>query len=214
MGVSGQLSDISLIDVFKIVRSRTGELHLSLDSANQLVDIGLHTNHLVSLSVSGHPVTDRQETIDTISNLIHSNNGSFRFTDTGRRPGTFLIPLYPIVLAAAQQQTVPDAELPHPDTRFRLADTTQPVPTGLQSIWSDLLPLLRLGTSASEASALLGRPLRDCQVMLYRCRAAGLTVLNPKPTEAFLPTDERSAGTLRSTLNRFITRLRQWRSHG
>lgn len=212
MGISGDIADISLVDVFRIVRSKSGVLTVKPSPDFMEYSIGLHKNHVVSLETGSRTVDSREDASEELRQLLKKNSGPFTFRESDETPRAFILPLYPIVQAVTQVQAIPEAELPHPDTRFQLVATHTEVPAALRASWNDLAPLLRIGTTAGEAANLLGLSVRDAQTLLYRYRAAELIVLSPARAEVAIGAadDRYRSPDTQSMLRRFIHRLRSW----
>lgn len=212
MAISGDLSDISVVDVFRVLRAKTGLLHIDSTPGAHDLTIGLHTNHAVSLLVGDRSVTTREDAAETVRELLTRATGRFRFDATDAAPRSFILPLYPIVQASTQAHVVPDAELPHPDTRFRLLADHPAVPPALAASWVSVAPLLRAGTSAAEAAQLLGLTVHECQTTLYRYRSADMITLSPADTAEGTPAAQErfTSPETHSVLRRFIHRLRGW----
>lgn len=213
MAIFGNLNDVSLVDVFRIVRSKSGVLTMDGIGSIGEITIGLNSNHAVHLAINHRRVESKEDAADYIRRLLGHTTGTFHFIDAPGDPAhrSFLLPLYPILQHAAQVDAIPESELPHPDTRFSVVPNLPEVPGTLSGTWSRLSPLLDSGTSATQAAHVLGTTLRDMQVTLHRCRSMGLIHLTPTTPEprtvdgAPLPVITRET---HSMLRRFMDRLR------
>ncbi len=213
MAIFGNFSDIALVDVFRVLRSKTGTLVLSGLPEVGEVTIDLHCNHAVAMTIGGHPVTLRDHAADRIRQLLGHTQGTFTFQAAEGTQRTFLLPLHPVLHQFAQlNASVPDSELPHPETRFTLVAAQPEVPAALHGTWEALAPLLRGATSASEAAPLLGWTVRETQATLYRYRSTGLIELASTAPVVPVPAGaaDGDAPATQSVLRRFIHRLRTW----
>lgn len=213
MAIFGNLSDIALVDVFRVLRSKTGTLLLADIPGVDDVTIDLHHNHAVAMTVGGQPIDRREQAAEQLRHLLERSEGTFAFKPLIQEQDsrTFLLPLHPILHQAAQVEAIPDSELPHPDTRFSVTADLPPVPSALSLPWSRLLPLLHSGTSATQAAHVLGAPVRDMQILLYRCRSTGLIALSSTAPGASGTHAVPAAAISREThsmLRRFMHRLR------
>ncbi|WP_188961512.1 hypothetical protein [Deinococcus aquiradiocola] len=209
---------MSLTDVLRIARSKTGTLYLYSALGGRSIELALHNNHLLSLYIDGFAVQDRDRATHTVLQLLSDAHGKFSFEDLARDrlARHYLLPLFPLLQQAAVQHVVPDVNLPHPQTMFRLRPGSPEVPAGLATMWQQASPHLKHVTNAELLSQILSVPQHDAQVMMYQLRSAALIELahqhtpgNPsKPAQRQSPPATVVTSEARTMLQRLLGRLR------
>lgn len=211
MAIFGDLADFSIHEVLGVIRSKTGVLYMGTAFGGRSLEIGVHSNHMLYMFVDGFPVQEKERAAHILGVVTREAYGPFEFRnkvleDLSR---SFLVPMYPIVQRAAEAQDVSDAQLPHPQTRFKMVEHAGPLPTALQATWPLVGVHLSRGVSSDELAEAVQMDQREARLMIYRYRSAGLLELYAGQLPASAAGAE--AGEVRETFSvvrRLLLRLR------
>ena len=176
MALFGDLAHHAFTDLAKVLRPQTGSLYLHEAYQGRTLELTLMRGQLLALYVDGFPVPTPAQAGDILRAVSARPQGEFEFQArvlTSAEPTLYVVPLLE-TLQTFTATAVPEAQLPHPETRFQVSATGAPVPAALQARWASLAPHLRQGASAAELSRLTGQAERDVRVTLHHLRAAEL----------------------------------------
>lgn len=217
MAVLGDLADFSISDVLRIVRTKTGVLYLYSALGGRSLELGLHRNHLLCMFVDGLPVTKPEKAAEILQHLAKEGQGKFSFENQALEALTrhYTLPLDQGVSQGVAQRSVGEAELPHPQTRFRAVEPLPTVPSVLVPYWQRAEPFMRRGSNGEELATALGISVRDALTLIYRLRAVSLIQVMRSPVAVPNAGQNGHKGVpaqvtneTRSVLKRMIGRLR------
>lgn len=139
------------------------------------VELHLQRGILHAVFIDGFPVHEPLRVRDTIRSLVTSAHGEYSF-DAGDISHYFSLPIRDIIREVMSTADIPEAQLPHEETRFEVKEGAahQSVPENLRASWGSIAPLLKSGASAIDVSSQLRISLPEARVTLYRLRASGL----------------------------------------
>jgi len=177
MAIFGDLDHLPFFDLTRVLAHQTGTLFLRTAFAGRSVELHLDRAELRGLYLDGFPTNDPGRLRDTLHGLMTTATGTFEFQPTEL---TALSPHLKLTLSELLEPqggaVLPEAQLPHPDTRFSPTDAPPAPPTTLAASWHQVRPQLEHGASAADIARQLHLSELQGRELLYRLRAAGLIV--------------------------------------
>lgn len=198
MAIFGDLSDLPLFEVFRVVRGSSGRLSVkeALGRSYQLLIEGGQLREFVVQDRSQH---DLEQVKVYLQRLRLLKTGSFEFVKlTSLPPGPLSLPLETLESWLMWGSSGPSEQseiarlvnaLPHPETRMVYSlnrgsaakEALNRFYSSLGGAFSQVLVALEKGMSATDLAQLNMLPLEHCQLSLYRLLEVGAV----EPLRAF-----------------------------
>jgi len=175
MAIFGDFDHLPFIDLTRVLAHQTGTLFLRTAYAGRSVELHLDHTDLRGLYIDGFPIDDPARLQDTFHTLMTNATGTFEFQPTDL---TALTPHLKVPLVGLLDMhggtALPEAQLPHPDTRFITVERPPTPPADLAAHWQQAQALLGQGVSPADLSNHLHLSELQAREFLYRLRLAGL----------------------------------------
>jgi len=202
MAIFGDLVHLPFIDLTRVLAHQTGILFLRTAFAGRSVELHLDCTELRGLYLDGFPINESSRMQDVLHGLTTSATGTFEFQPTEL---TSLTPHLKLTLSELLdpygETAVPEAQLPHADTRFRSAELPPTAPAHLTASWQQIRPRLEAGASPADVAHQLQLSELQGRELFSRLRTAGLIVpvrgnMPAKPTGRTVEPDVQLAGSI------------------
>lgn len=199
MPLSGNLNELPFPEILRLLRDRTGKVEIADKLTGERFSFFLSAGKLVSAFEGAGPIPDALALHSVIQRLSINERAFFLFEEnpTGERTGPLSIPVEQILLSSLAALRSPEryaAYLPHPDARFRAAAQATPWLTeDLLTFWVSAERFLRSGISANEIAHVLGIPLPQVLLELFKLRLLGVIVPIQPPLAPAMGSAARAA---------------------
>ena len=127
--------------------------------------------------IDGFPVSEPLRVRDTIRSLINAATCEYSF-EAGQTSAQLALPIADLISEVLTTADIPEAQLPHPETRFewQLHGAPPQVPASLRANWDAVAPILRRGASATELASELRISVQEARERprpMLRCDGRG-----------------------------------------
>ena len=202
MAIFGNLADLPLVDVLRMLRPDRGTLIIRCALSQDVVLVVLDQGIIKKIFRNDQPLDPLQARAE-LRELIAAETGEFEFTSAFSPPPyarTLEWPVDRVLLSpyfAADQRIAEAAHLPDPTTRFQTISVDPILDEPLLSFWLVAAPLLRTGASAEEMAKTLNLPLERILECLFKLDSVGhITAVRAFLTDGEIETRAAFAGQL------------------
>lgn len=207
MAISGNLKDISFVELLRLIGKRTGRLCVFDFNNKRQHEWYLHQNQVRAVRVSHIALFDEADVYQTALDLALDNTSSYIFykqeTISEKFPFEIEIAIDKLMTTALSIVSASTSDssaqhFPHQETKFE-AISNQSVGLFDDSLkfWQQNAELLRLGASASEIAHQTLTDVNFVRVELYKLKLLGVI----RPIRAFAKTFDNSLAPGGQTLS-------------